>query len=587
MSIQYSDSPTPRIRLDGKGWGLAAPAILDRHVATLAAWEPADVSRVLVEAEQAAADGLHAVGFISYEAAHALNPSLPSLPSAPLLPLAWFAMFRNIIPAEPPCCSSEPLPLQPVPTGDSYSATVRKALEYIADGDCYQVNLTFPVSGGCGQPPHSLYGQLLRSQPPTYGVCIEAGPFSVLSLSPELFFSRSGEHIVTRPMKGTAVRGRYPAEDRLLMDTLRASDKERAENLMIVDLLRNDLGKAAITGSIDVPELFALESLPTVHQMTSAITARLRPGCSLLELMTALFPCGSVTGAPKRRAMEIITELEHAPRGVYCGAIGYLAPGGGATFSVAIRTLFLDHIAQTALLGVGSGITADSSPDAEFRECLAKGAFVTSPPPSVGVMESLRLEDSRYPLVERHLRRLAWSAGRLGIPFDRDEASRLLDREPRQCGIRKVRLHLAPSGALSIDSEPLAAEPDPIVVALDTGCPVDPDDLLLYLKTDRRERYREARARHPEADEVLLVNSRGELTEGSYNSVVLEIAGELLTPQLASGLLPGVFRESLLECGEIREAVLYPADLDRAEGIWLINAVRGWRRGLLNTGKAG
>lgn len=581
MTLSHTESPPPVIRLDGNGWGLDWPVEFVGHVATLAAWNPADVPKILAEAEQASIAGLHSVGFVSYEAAQALNPVLPSHAPIACLPLAWFALFREALQTEPLQTGSEPLPLQPVSDIDAYRSIAQRVLDYIAAGDCYQVNLTFPLSGRYNNEPASLYNHLLCSQPPTYGACINAGQFSILSLSPELFFRRKGEAIVTRPMKGTARRGRFPEEDRILAENLRDNPKELAENLMIVDLLRNDLGIVAETGSVRVPDLFTVESLPTVHQMTSSVTAQLRPDTPLVELMTALFPCGSVTGAPKRRAMEIIAELENRPRGIYCGAIGYLSPDGTTTFSVAIRTLFLDHCSQTALLGVGSGITSDSNSDDEFRECLAKGAFVTHPPPFVGLIESLRLEGNGYPFLERHLQRLAWSANRLGIPCNLAEARQLLENEAKVNGIRKVRLHLCPHGTFSIASESLGPEKLSLALAVDIHHPVESENLLLYLKTDSREIYEAARTRHSNVDEVLLVNSRGELTEGSYNSVVLEMGGEMLTPPLSSGLLPGIFRESLLECGKIKEKVLYPDDLERAETIWLINAVRGWRRGIL------
>lgn len=581
MSTVHSEFPTPRIRLDGNGWGIEGPIVLDSHHSTLAAWEPGDLHRVIAEAEQAAAKGFHVVGFLSYEAANALNPSLPSMPPLPFLPLAWFAMFRGTLPAKPPLPISKQVKLEPGTGVNAYYQAMQRALAYIAAGDCYQVNLTFPLSGRFDGSPKHLYNRLLHTQRPSYGACIDAGPFSILSLSPELFFRRRNDSIETRPMKGTAVRGRFPAEDIMLAELLRKNPKEQAENLMIVDLLRNDLGMVAETGSVQVPHLFAVESLPTVHQMTSTVTGRLRRDRSLLELLTALFPCGSVTGAPKRRSMEIIAGLENRPRGIYCGAIGYLHPGGISTFSVAIRTMLIDRISRSALLGVGSGITSDSKPDAEYRECLAKGAFITMPPAAAGLIESLRLEDNRYPLLERHLQRLAWSAGRLGIPCDTVEARRLLEKVRTFNGTRKVRLHLDPEGSFSVTSVQLAEERRPLALAVDSNHPVDPQELLLYLKTDRRERYDAARSRHPDADEVLLVNCRGELTEGSYNSIVLEIDGKMLTPPLSSGLLPGIFREELLADGTIEEKILYPSDLQRAENIWLINAVRGWRQGCL------
>ncbi|GAM08662.1 aminodeoxychorismate synthase component 1 [Geobacter sp. OR-1] len=574
----------PLIRLDGAGWGFAGPVGFDGHQAALTAWHPGEVANAIAAAEAAAAAGLHLVGFISYEAASAINPILPAKAPLPGLPLAWFASFREV--AAIPCASDTcpPLPLSPAQTLTEYRRDARKVLDYISAGDCYQINLTFPLTGQTASPPLSLYCGMIKSQPPPYAAYIDTGEFAILSLSPELFFRRHQEEIETRPMKGTALRGRFPAEDRLLADRLKESPKERAENLMIVDLLRNDLGMVAEIGTVRVPELFTLESYPTVHQMTSTISAGVKPERSLAELLAALFPCGSVTGAPKRRSMEIIAELENRPRGVYCGAIGYLAPGGKTTFSVAIRTLLADHVKQQTILGVGSGITADSSHADEYRECLAKGAFASTPLPAVGLIESLRLENGTYPRRERHLHRLTWSAGRLGMPCDRGEAERLLDTESRKPGIRKVRLHLDRTGTLSVGSAPLQDEPSPLLLALDNDHPAEPDDLLLFLKTDCRERYEAARARHPDVDEVLLLNSRGELTEGSYNSLVLKINGEMITPPLASGLLPGILREELLERGELAERVLYPADLWQAEEIWLINSVRGRRRGKMTGG---
>jgi para-aminobenzoate synthetase/4-amino-4-deoxychorismate lyase len=569
----------PTIRLDGRGWGVSEPVVFEGHHATISAWHPSEVAGVIAAAEAASATGLHVVGFISYEAAGSINPFLPAKRPLAYLPLAWFAMYREVIPARLSQDNTPLLQLKPAQTTDEYLRAAKTILDYISAGDCYQVNLTFPLTGRCDQETLPLYCRMLRPHPPSYAAFIDAGEFSILSFSPELFFRRVNQEIETRPMKGTALRGRFPAEDLLLADKLQQSPKERAENLMIVDLLRNDLGRVAEFGKVRVPKLFTLESLPTVHQLTSTVAAKLRPELSLVELLAALFPCGSVTGAPKRRSMQIISELEHQPRGVYCGAIGYLAPGGKATFSVAIRTLLVDHSTQQTLLGVGSGLTSDSKPDEEYLECLAKAFFATNPPPKVGLIESLLLEHGDYPLLGRHLARIAWSAGRLGIPIAMEEARRLLELEATLPGVRKVRLHLDHAGEVTVTSEPLTSEPSPLMLAIDTCHPVNPEDLLLYLKTDRRERYTEARSRHPYADEVLLVNFRGELTEGSYNSLVVEIGGDKLTPPLASGLLPGVFREDLLDKGEITERPLYPADLRRAEAIWLVNAVRGWRRG--------
>jgi para-aminobenzoate synthetase/4-amino-4-deoxychorismate lyase len=451
----------------------------------------------------------------------------------------------------------------------------------IADGECYQLNYTFPCGAPACDEALTLYRRLLAAQRPPFGALMDTGRFAVLSASPELFFAQRGQEIVTRPMKGTAPRGRFPTEDRERIAQLRQSAKEQAENLMIVDLLRNDLGQVATTGSVRVEELFRVETYPTLHQMTSTVRATLREGIGLTALLAALFPCGSVTGAPKRRAMELIARLEEAPRGVYCGAIGHVGPGE-ATFAVAIRTLLLDREAKTATLGVGSGITWDAEPAAEYAECLTKATFVGAALPP-RLIESLRLEEGHYARLPRHLARLAWSAGRLGHPFAQEAAAALLQAHAAEVhGVRKVRLLLDADGGMAVSSEPLPPDDaPPLRLALATE-PVDPDEPWPYLKSERRDHFARARAVHPDADEVLFTNLRGELTEGSYHSLVVRLEGRLVTPPLTAGLLPGVMREELLAAGTVTEQTLTVADLQRAEEIWLVNSVRGWRRAMLN-----
>jgi len=382
-------------------------------------------------------------------------------------------------------------------------------------------------------------------------------------------------------MKGTAPRGRWPAEDRALAAELSASPKERAENLMIVDLLRSDLGVVAETGTVTVDALFSVERYPTVQQMTSTVSARLRQGTSLADIFRALFPCGSVTGAPKRRSMEIIAGLESSPRGVYCGAIGMVAPGGEAVFSVAIRTLLLDRARSRLCLNVGSGITWDSEPGAEYRECLSKGAFLHADSSPFRLIETMGRVAGEIPRLERHLARMAASAGYFAFPFDRQKAMALLSGLPSGDGPLRLRLTLDDRGEFSLTTSPL--EHDARVVRLGLArATVDPSDRFRYHKTTRRELLDRERQGRSDCDEVLFVNNRGELTEGSYHNLVLRLDGRLLTPCLGSGLLPGILREELLELGEISEATLYPDDLRRAEEIWLINSLRGWRRAELN-----
>lgn len=580
----------PLVLLDGFGTGGFGRSWRFRgHLGTLVAHEPAEVAGVLEAVEWAAERGEHAVGFVAYEAAPGLNPDLPGRPEATDLPLAWFARFQERL----PCVAGEGLPdaaedeisLAPRLDEERYCATIRRIRELIAAGDCYQTNFTFPLAGRFKGDALGLYRRICQGQQAPFSALLDTGRHLLISASPELFFAVRDGVVTTRPMKGTATRGRWPAEDREAAQRLRESAKERAENLMIVDLLRSDLGIVAETGSVEVASLFDVESYPTVHQMTSTVTARLRPGTGLTDIFRALFPCGSVTGAPKRRAMEIIRDLEETPRGPYCGAIGYVSPGGEALFSVAIRTLLLDRERGGLTMGVGSGITWDAAPMAEYRECLAKGEFLRQPAGELGLIESLRLENGDYYLLERHLSRLDASAERFGFLFSGEEARRLLaDLAGSMAGVYKVRLQLSRNGEMELTFAPLTADDGdrPLRLAM-AGERVDPDDPFLFHKTTRRGLFERARSAHPDADEVLFCNAAGELTEGSYQNLVLRIDGRLLTPPLASGLLAGTLRAELLERGEIAETPLYPADLERAEEIWLINSVRGWRRGALIT----
>jgi len=390
--------------------------------------------------------------------------------------------------------------------------------------------------------------------------------------------------VTTRPMKGTAWRGRFPAEDRQAVRRLRQDPKERAENLMIVDLLRNDLGIVAQTGSVAVDALFQVETYPSLHQMTSTVTARVRDGVQLADIFRALFPCGSITGAPKKRSMEIIAELEGKPRGIYCGAIGCLAPGGEALFSVAIRTLLLDRRDGSLSLGVGSGITWDSTAGSEFAECLNKGAFINGRAPDFELIETLRWQAGRYQRLDRHLARLGASAEYFGFAADLPKARQVLDEfEPKSAGPDKIRLLLAVDGSLRITAEELQESETPLRLAV-SPLRVDSRDPFRYHKTTRRQLLDQARAAQADCDEVLFLNERGQVTEGSYHTLVIKRDGRLLTPALGCGLLPGILREELLERGEISEALLYPADLKRAEELWLINSLRGWRRAVLVEG---
>ncbi|HUH13355.1 MAG TPA: bifunctional anthranilate synthase component I family protein/class IV aminotransferase, partial [Longimicrobiales bacterium] len=406
-----------------------------------------------------------------------------------------------------------------------------------------------------------------------------------VSASPELFFRTRDGVIEARPMKGTRARGRWPAEDRALADALLASEKERAENLMIVDLLRSDLGRVARTGSVEVPRLLEVERYRTVHQMTSTIRARLRPGTTLTELFTALFPCGSVTGAPKISTMELIAALEESPREVYCGAIGLAGPEGEATFSVPIRTAWIDHGRGAAEYGVGSAITWDSGADAEHAELLAKAAVLEERWPRFALLETMRMEEGRVRRLERHLARLAASADYFGFPFPAAGVHGALEALGRRhpTAPRRVRLTLGRDGEFDLEDEALArvgtsapGPPGPPASLPEVALaqrPVHSRDRFLYHKTTHRAPYEAARAGRFDA---VLWNERAEATEMTLGNLVVELAGRRVTPPLDAGLLPGCFRAELLERGEAEEAVVTLEALRAAPRLWRINSVREW-----------
>jgi para-aminobenzoate synthetase / 4-amino-4-deoxychorismate lyase len=404
----------------------------------------------------------------------------------------------------------------------------------------------------------------------------------VLSLSPELFFRREGKHLSTRPMKGTAPRGRTPREDARLKTWLAVDEKQRAENLMIVDLLRNDLGRVAKIGSVEVTDLFTVETYRSVHQMTSGITAELRSDMGLEDMLSALFPCGSVTGAPKVRAMEIIGEIEAGPRGVYTGAIGHIAPSGDAQFNVAIRTVVLEG--NRGELGIGGGIVADSKAEFEYEECLLKAHFLTKVDAPFDLIETLRFERGHgFHLLERHLARLQSSAAHFGYPFSREAVLAALEAEAARIDapVALVRLLLAEDGIITVTSTPIELPTrDTVWRFVISDQRLDEKDPLFYHKTTRRQffdREMERQKALTGCDEVVFLNNKGELTEGTRTNLFVELDGRLFTPALACGLLPGTLREELLDLprAAASEAVLTRQDLLEADRIYLGNSVRG------------
>lgn len=569
-------------RHTGPDWSAAFEAPLAvRQARRLDAVRP-----VLEFAEAAAMAGRWVVFFLTYEAAPAFDPAMQThaLPADSPLPLAWAASFAA------PCQPFHPSglhrhgPWRQQVDEAAYADTFRRIREQLRTGEIYQVNYTLPFSCSSQGDALAWHQALLAAMQPGFGAFLDLGEVQLLSCSPELFFHRLGDELLARPMKGTVRRGRTPAEDAALANALMTSPKERAENVMIVDLLRNDLGRVARPGGVWVDACCRVEAYPTVWQMVSDVRATLRPGVRLAEILAALFPCGSITGAPKLAAMRLIRELEPQPRGVYCGAIGLIRPGGEVICSVPIRTLtrYVEPAgsAGRATCSVGGGVTWDSTESGEFAECQLKLQFADPAAAPFALLESLLLHRGRIPLLEDHLARCRTSAAALGFAFP-EEAIRttLADLAKRSDTQRaKLRLLVEREGSFRIESHALPPVQREVLRLAVDSCPVDTADPLLPHKTTCRVRYDAALARFPEAHDVILYNARGELTECCYGNLVLDLEGQLLTPSLCCGLLPGVRRARLLACGAIQEAVLSRADLQTATAVWRINAVRGWQR---------
>ncbi len=453
---------------------------------------------------------------------------------------------------------------------DTWLTAVADAQALIGAGDIYQANLGFLSDVAVAGHPAALFARLLSGHPAPHAALVHRGGGRWwLSSSPELFFEMDAEGtILARPMKGTAARAPDPAADARVAETLRLDTKNRAENLMITDLIRHDLARVTTPASVRVPALFTVETHGSVHQMTSTVVGQLQPGADCAAVLGALFPCGSITGAPKIRAIEVIAGLEREPRGIWCGALGWAAPGGAARWSVAIRTLEIEGGA--ARLGVGAGIVADSVGAEEWRECLAKTRFLGRAGPDT-LIETMRSEgDGRIVRLERHLDRLERSAAFFGFGGHRD----VWRTAARKAAIQPGRLRLLVGrngGAVTQLGAIGLALKGPWRVAI-VPLPVMPDDWRLRHKTGDRAFYDEAR-RGAGTDEVLFERPDGQLTEGSFTSLFVERDGRLLTPRLDRGLLPGVLRAELLEQGIACEADLVADDL--AGGFYLGNSLRG------------
>lgn len=530
-------------------------------------------------------------GGMAYEAGAALEPRLATRAKMTDGPLLWFGRFgapqRLSRPQMLELLEAHRRPVwvgapEPRITETQHAAAVARVQQWIAAGDIYQANLTFPCALPFRGHPLALFARLFRMAHAPHAALVHAGGGRWwLSLSPELFFSARDGVLTARPMKGTARRGSDAMQDAAAITTLHADAKNRAENLMITDLLRNDLARVARPGSVGVPRLWQVETYPTLHQMTSTVVAQLSDTADTVDALRALFPCGSVTGAPKIRAMEAIDALEHTPRGIYCGSIGWLAPGGRtACFNVAIRTISIHE--GRATLGLGSGIVADSIAADEWRECLLKARFLQPAAPRT-LIETMRRTDSGILHLPLHLRRMAQSAARFGISFDPDAAADLLASLAPAKVPQRVRLLLAASGAFAVQLSPApAARTMPLRAGL-ARQPLPADDWRLLHKSSERGFHDASRSKSG-CDEVIYFDAAGHVTEGSFTSVFVEDNGMLRTPPLARGLLPGVLREACLAEGRAREEDISLAELRDASGsgrLFLGNALRGLMRATL------
>lgn len=572
----------------------------EKPVEVLTARTPDEVVQCLQKIESS---GLWAAGFISYEAAGALDSALKT--HAPgFLPLLQFGLFEHVEQTllsahldRQECLSHYQLgEWTPSVSRADYARAIAQIKEHIAAGDTYQVNYTFRLNASFEGDPFAFFRDLSAAQQGKYSAFIETGEFAICSASPELFFELRDGVITARPMKGTRSRALTAEADRAAAEELKNSAKDRAENIMIVDMIRNDIGRIAEPGSVETVSRFDIEKYPTVWQMTSTVQGTVEPqntecrisnhegrAIGFSEIFSALFPCASITGAPKVKTMEIIRGLEAGPRGMYTGAIGFIAPDGAAQFSVAIRTAVIHN--GRAEYGTGGGIVWDSDADAEYDEALSKAAILTRRMPEFQLLETMLYEPGQGVfLPERHLKRLAESAEYFNFQFDREKVCDHL-RNLRIDNPTRIRLLLNKDGSFDFQclEIPVATGFVPLVVAKE---PVNSGDVFLYHKTTNRTVYEQAQADVPDADDVLLYNERGEVTESCLANVVVELDGRKVTPPVSCGLLSGTFRAELLERGEIKEQTIRLDDLERATAIWLINSVRKCRSAVLRGGYA-
>lgn len=553
--------------------------IFEKPAEILTAHTHAEVVHVFKQMEEYQQKGYYLAGYVSYEAASAFDEKL-STHRKGSLPLVIMGVFEEVqlanqkdFEAANPAYAA--VNWKVTTTKQQYQQQIASIKSAIAKGDTYQVNYTIRMKADGPVKPDALYEQLTKAQQANYCAHLQIGEYQIISASPELFFEQKKQFVRTKPMKGTIKRGKTEAEDSRNKRKLAESEKDRAENVMIVDLLRNDLSKIAVLGSVQVPKLFEIEKYPTVYQMTSTITAELKDRIGILDIFKALFPCGSITGAPKQSTMEIIKQLEDSPREIYCGSIGFITPNQEALFNVAIRTAWMEE-GQSATYGIGGGITWDSQAEGEYEEALAKAAILN---PDFQLLETMKYDGNQFILLPKHLARLERTAKRFHFPCLPEMIEQELNKQAKQLQKEtayRVRLLLEWSGGVSITFTPL---PQGITVEEEARlahASINKENPFYYYKTTNRAIYQAFREKYPTVFDVLLWNQGEELTEFTIGNLVVKWKGTYWTPPVSSGLLAGTFREELLQQEKIKEKVLFKKDIPSYEEFWLINSVRGW-----------
>lgn len=529
-------------------------------------------------------DNYYAVGFISYDASPAFDYALKvKQKEIQNVPLLWFALFKKsqtIQLPKPKKTSTYFGNWQQTVTKDEYRKAIGKVKEHIRAGDTYQVNYTMRQRADFSGDYWDFFCELAWSQRSQYAVFIESDNFVICSASPELFFTYNKGTVTSKPMKGTTSRGFTFAEEIKKAEWLHNSEKNRAENVMVVDMIRNDLGKISEPGTVKVSSLFEVEKYPTVWQMTSTVSSYTKNSFS--DVMKALFPCASITGAPKPYTMKIIAEIESTPRGLYTGAIGFIAPSKKAQFNVAIRTVFIDKATNVAEYGVGGGIVWDSTAEDEYEECLVKTRFLSNRIPDFSILESVLWSSSEgYFLLNYHLERMRKSAAYFNYNFDKEKVVYELEKlsASLEKALYKIRILLDEKGIITLESEKIFSENlfQTIKIAV-SDKPVDVNTPFVYHKTTNRTIYDQIKKRFSKYDEVILWNQKNEVTEGSYSNIVVKIKHEFFTPPVSCGLLDGTFRQYLLDKGKIKEKIIKLDELDNADEIYMINSIRKWRK---------